>query len=192
MLFIIIHFVSHHYTFVFLRPSRTGTAKFGFWPDKWQWALLNAVDAEPPQSALVIAPTSAGKSFISYYVIEKVLDNNSRCARSVDTGVVVVVLPTKALVNQVSAVVYQKYGDVYGVFAGNKHKVLDCQVLITQPTELEILLTSPATKEWVKKIQYVVFDEVHCIGDSSEGAVWERLLTMLQVRNTFFSKKNIY
>lgn len=54
------------------------------------------------------------------------------------------------------------------------------QVLITLPTELEVLLTSPSTEAWVRRIKYVVFDEVHCIGDSSEGAVWERLLTMLQ------------
>jgi hypothetical protein len=159
------------------------TAKFGFWPDKWQWELLNAVDAVPAQSALVIAPTSAGKSFISYYVIEKVIEYNKRCEKSVDEGVVVVVLPTKALVNQVSAVVYQKYGDVYGAYAGRqKDKVLDCQVLVTLPMELEVLLTSPGTQKWVKKIKYVVFDEVHCIGDSNEGAIWERLLTMLQVR----------
>lgn len=43
----------------------------------------------------------AGKSFISYYVIEKVLEDNRKIERSVDKGVVVVVLPTKALVNQV-------------------------------------------------------------------------------------------
>ena len=49
-------------------------------------------------------------------------------------------------------------------------------------THSQVLLTSPGTQSWVKKIKYVVFDEVHCIGDSNEGAIWERLLTMLQVR----------
>ena len=52
-------------------------------------------------SALVCAPTSSGKTFISSYVIEKVLAQN-------DNGWVVLVLPTKALVNQLAAQVSQE------------------------------------------------------------------------------------
>ena len=58
-------------------------------------------------SAIISAPTSAGKTFISSYVIAKAKEAGEK---------VVIVLPTKALVNQVTAQVIRHFGREGSVF----------------------------------------------------------------------------
>uniref|UniRef100_A0A8D0HVH6 DExD/H-box helicase 60 n=1 Tax=Sphenodon punctatus TaxID=8508 RepID=A0A8D0HVH6_SPHPU len=150
-----------------------------FIPDTWQRELLDVVDNN--ESALIVAPTSSGKTYASYYCMEKVL-------RESNEGVVVYVSPTKALVNQVVGTIYNRFTKklphglvVCGVFTRDyRHDTMNCQILVTVPQCLEILLLSPHRQEWVKKIKYVIFDEVHCLGGEIGAEVWEHLLVMIR------------
>ncbi|XP_060027598.1 probable ATP-dependent RNA helicase DDX60 [Erinaceus europaeus] len=150
-----------------------------FIPDTWQRELLDVVDNN--ESAVIVAPTSSGKTYASYYCMEKVL-------RESDEGVVVYVAPTKALVNQVVGTVFNLFtkelpkGEVVcGVFTRDyRHDTLNCQILVTVPQCLEILLLGPHNQKWVKRMRYVIFDEVHCLGGEIGAEVWEHLLVMIR------------
>lgn len=147
-----------------------------FLPDDWQETLLNVVDAQ--ESALILAPTSSGKTFISFYCMESIL-------RSDNDGVVIYLSPTKALVNQVEAEVLARFEKKYqpgkvltGVFTRDFRKnEKDCQILVTVPECLELLLLSIEDPAWHRRIKYLIFDEIQSLG-SEGGEVWEHLLLL--------------
>ncbi|KAH9932994.1 P-loop containing nucleoside triphosphate hydrolase protein [Fomitopsis serialis] len=147
-----------------------------FKPDAWQRNVLDCLDDN--QSVLVVAPTSAGKTFISYYAMEQVL-------RQSDEGILVYVAPTKALVNQIAAEVYARYrkelrGRSCWAIHTRDYRIHDpqkCQILVTVPEMLAIMLLSPPlARIWTPHIKRIILDEIHCIGQQEGGAVWEQIL----------------
>lgn len=150
-----------------------------FRPDAWQKEVLDELDKHT--SLLLLVPTSGGKTFISFYAMEKIL-------RAGDDDVVVYVAPTKALVNQVAAEISARFAKKYE-HAGKVlcsihtrdmrvHTPTQCQVLVTVPHILQIMLLSPSNRDWVPKVKTIIFDEVHSISASEDGVVWEQLLMM--------------
>lgn len=97
-----IEFQLAHYG-VYMDRSMDGQAdtRVSFVPDAWQRNVLDRLDRR--ESVLVVAPTSAGKTFISYYAMEQVL-------RESDDGVLIYVAPTKPLVNQVVGEISARFG----------------------------------------------------------------------------------
>lgn len=151
-----------------------------FIPDGWQRAVLDELDAE--HSVFVVAPTSAGKTFISFYAMEKVL-------RADDDSVLVYVAPTKALVNQIGAEIQARFSKSYkhggkSVWAIHTrdyrvNNATGCQVLVTVPHILQIMLLAPSNaKSWAPRVKRIIFDEVHSIGNADDGVVWEQLLLL--------------
>ncbi|KAL8692732.1 MAG: hypothetical protein Q9218_002291 [Villophora microphyllina] len=151
-----------------------------FDPDGWQRKVLDELDAE--RSIFVVAPTSAGKTFISFYAMERILRKN-------DDSVLVYVAPTKALVNQIGAEIqarfkkgYRHAGKSVWAIHTRDYRINNpsgCQILVTVPHILQImLLSSGNAKSWSKKIKCIIFDEIHCIGQAEDGVVWEQLLLL--------------
>eukprot|EP00921_Rhytidocystis_pertsovi_P002900 GHVQ01004864.1.p1 GENE.GHVQ01004864.1~~GHVQ01004864.1.p1 ORF type:complete len:2072 (-),score=269.06 GHVQ01004864.1:3927-9524(-) len=156
-----------------------------FVPDPWQKNLLDVVDKQ--ESALVCAPTSSGKTFICYYAMERVL-------RFDDDSVVVYVAPSKALVHQVRYDIVARFGNKQYKDGKDRLKrivvrdystggsFMTAQLVVTDPYILETVLLSPDIeyRKWINRIRYVIFDEIHCIGNEEGGALWERILQLIQ------------
>ncbi|KAI9764046.1 MAG: hypothetical protein M1840_008922 [Geoglossum simile] len=151
-----------------------------FNPDGWQRDVLDELDAN--HSVFVVAPTSAGKTFISFYAMEKVL-------RADDDGVLVYVAPTKALVNQIGAEIQARFSKAYkhggkSVWAihTREYRVNNptgCQVLVTLPAILQIMLLAPSNaRSWAPRVRRIIFDEIHSIGQAEDGVIWEQLLLL--------------
>ena len=162
------------------------TAKsLGFTPDPWQEQMIMSILQN--KSILVSAPTSSGKTFIAFFAMEKIL-------RESDDAIIVYCCPSKALVNQAYAEVYSRFQKVYsntsphgvssmlGMYtADEKINVTTCQVLVTVPQSLEVLMTSAENLEWKRRMKYIILDEIHCINESSSsGQVWEHVLSLLE------------
>ncbi len=50
---------------------------------------------------------------------------------------------------------------------------------MTVPHILQIMLLSPGNaKSWSPKVKYIIFDEIHSIGQAEDGVVWEQLLLL--------------
>ena len=155
--------------------------RVSFKPDRWQRRVLDELDAN--RSVFVVAPTSAGKTFISFYAMEKVL-------REDDDGVLVYVAPTKALVNQIAAEIEARFSKNYKypgktIWAIHTRDLRinnsqSCQILVTVPHILQIMLLAPSNaRSWSTRIRRIIFDEIHSIGQADDGVVWEQLLLLV-------------
>ena len=151
-----------------------------FQPDGWQRSVLDELDAR--NSVFVVAPTSAGKTFISFYAMEKIL-------RGSDDHVLIYVAPTKALVNQIAAEIQARFKksykhagkSVWGIHTRDYriNNPTGCQILVTVPHILQIMLLAPGNaKSWSTRVRYIIFDEIHSIGQAEDGVVWEQLLLL--------------
>ena len=169
---------------LFDRSTGEPDSRVAFSPDPWQREMLDSVDRR--ESILCCAPTSAGKTFISYYCMKEVVYGSVN-------DVVVYVAPTRALCNQAAQDVYsifqnRKYNEggwsLFGILGGGTYVQplppmggpFQTQVLITIPSVFEHVMLSPRYQQWAKRVKYVIFDEVHCVDTSAEGHLWERLL----------------
>ncbi len=146
------------------------------WPSQ-QEALRNHLLDTYQRAILVEMPTSAGKTLLAKFIVVQTKALNPE-------GLIAYVVPTRALVNQVTLDFRMDFGQMLKVeqtvpvmeLDPTEEKLLrgKIDVLITTPEKLDLLVRSD--HPIVKNITLLVADEAHNISDGQRGARLELLL----------------
>jgi ATP-dependent RNA helicase HelY len=135
--------------------------------DPFQQEAIDQLDQG--KSVLVAAPTSAGKTVVAEFAIERALQLGQR---------VIYTAPIKALSNQKFADFGQRWGfERVGLLTGDMSINTDARVrVMTTEVLRNMLLQAP---EGLGGVQAVVLDEFHYLADADRGRVWEEIVILL-------------
>ncbi len=132
--------------------------------DPFQIQAIEWIEKE--HSLLVSAPTGSGKTVIAEKAIEKAVSRGER---------VIYTAPIKALSNQ-------KFRDFQERFGKETVGILTGDVSINPEAPLLIMTTEIyrnslfENEDRIRKIAWVIFDEVHYLDNTERGTVWEEAL----------------
>jgi len=141
--------------------------------DKFQIEAIHAI--EQNRSVVVSAATGTGKTLIADYVIDKFLKQGKN---------VIYTAPIKALSNQ-------KYRDFKNQYGEDKVGILTGDITINPRAELKIMTTEIYRNMLLSRdpdtdnIAYVIFDEIHYLGDIERGTVWEESIIFSKPKTRF-------
>lgn len=138
-----------------------------FTPDRFQIEAIDAIEND--ESVLVSAPTGSGKTYVAEYAIAKALKEGQRAFYTT---------PIKALSNQ-------KYHDLCRLHGGENVGLLTGDTSINGDASIVVMTTEVlrnmiyAESPALKRLAWVVLDEVHYLQDTYRGSVWEEVIIHL-------------
>jgi ATP-dependent RNA helicase HelY len=135
--------------------------------DDFQVAACRAL--EQGKGVLVAAPTGAGKTIVGEFAVELAVQSGSKCFYTT---------PIKALSNQKYSELVARYGEAkVGLLTGDTSINSEADIVIMTTEVLRNMIY--ANSHTIKRLKYVVMDEVHYLADKFRGAVWEEILIHL-------------
>jgi len=144
-------------------PNRT---YHGLVLDPFQEQALNAIDMG--YSVIVSAPTGSGKTLVADYLVEQAFKQNLQ---------VIYTAPIKALSNQ-------KYKDFKAQFGEEAIGIMTGDVVLNPDAPLLVMTTEIFRNQVItedpslRRVSYVIFDEIHWLNDEERGTVWEESIIL--------------
>jgi superfamily II RNA helicase len=124
--------------------------------------------AKDQNSVIVSAPTGSGKTLIAERLIEDCIEKGEG---------IIYTAPIKALSNQKFRDFGKKYSNKVGIVTGDVSINRDAPILI-MTTEI-FRNAIMVNQEEFKRINWVIFDEIHYLDDIERGTVWEEAIILL-------------
>ena len=136
--------------------------------DPFQVAGCHALEAG--RSVLVAAPTGAGKTIVGEFAIHLAMQTPGDKA--------FYTTPMKALSNQKFRELQAVYGeDAVGLLTGDTNVNGNARIVVMTTEVLRNMLYADSAA--LRRLRYVVMDEVHYLADRFRGAVWEEVIIHL-------------
>ncbi|MFY9621884.1 MAG: DEAD/DEAH box helicase [Pyrinomonadaceae bacterium] len=149
-----------------------------FKPDPFQLEALTALEFE---DVLVTAPTGSGKTWIAREEIRRLLEAGKRAWYTT---------PLKALTNSK----YQEFGEEFGtervgILTGDRKENSDAPLIVGTTEIFRNQLFDALRGGEDVRVDLVIFDEAHYLGDEDRGHVWEEaiILTPSRIRMLLLS-----
>lgn len=149
-----------------------------FKPDPFQLEALAALEFE---DVLVTAPTGSGKTWIAREEIRRLLEAGKRAWYTT---------PLKALTNSK----YQEFGAEFGaervgILTGDRKENSDAPLIVGTTEIFRNQLFDALRGGEEVRVDLVIFDEAHYLGDEDRGHVWEEaiILTPSRIRMLLLS-----
>jgi len=141
--------------------------------DRFQIEAIRAI--EKNNSVVVSAATGTGKTLIADYVIDKYLKKGKK---------IIYTAPIKALSNQKFSDFRKQYGiESVGIMTGDVTLNPEAPLLIMTTEIYRNMLL--ANDPFMEDLAYVIFDEIHFLGDHERGTVWEESIIFSREHTRF-------